>query len=153
MFGVFDGGFPSYGTQKDRETMLAIDAGSVSWGDNTGSSLIDTSQFHEYAVRYVNGRLDVYIDAAYADIVAGTVTSVLSRTSAPYAAPGMIVFGDQTNDPNVDSNYVVDFVRFENLAAPAMAASAIPTLSQWALLGLAAIMGIMGLRHGWQVRR
>jgi len=152
MFGAFDGGFLPHGSAKDRQTMLVIEPGRILWGDDTlGSFAVDTSVFHEYAVRYVGGRLDVYVDAAHADIVSGVATPVLSRTSAPYAAPGTIIFGDQSNDPNIDSNYIVDFVRFDDFAAaPAAPPASVPTLSQWALVGLSMMVALLGFKRGWR---
>ena len=151
MFGAFDGGFLPFPSSKDRSTMLVIEPGRILWGDGTlGSFPVDTSQFHEYAVRYVGGRLDVYVDAAHAAIVSGAATPVLSRTSTPYAAPGTIVFGDQSNDANIDSNYIVDFVRFDDFAAPAGSPTSVPTLSQWGLVGLSMVVGLLGLARGWR---
>lgn len=60
------------------------------------------------------------MDASFADILAGTAVAVLSRPAVvPEAGkvPGLIVFGDATNDPNINSHYVVDSVTL-NSAVP-----------------------------------
>ena len=142
MFGVFDNAFALPGSSGDRSRMLAIDPAGVAWSDDSGASAVDTSLFHEYAIHYDNGQMNVYIDAAYADIAAGTATPALSRAIPPYATLGTIVFGDQTNDVNVDSHYIVDFVRFQNLA---VAPSKIPTLSEWGLVFMSSMLAMFGI--------
>ena len=107
------------GNSGSRSSMLYIDAARIGWADDTQSTPVDTSQFHEYTIRYVNGALDVFIDTAYADIQSGTATPVLSRTVATSnTSSADIVFGDQSNDPNVDSHYVVDYVQLLDLSPP-----------------------------------
>jgi MBG domain (YGX type)/Bacterial Ig-like domain (group 3) len=101
--------------QTGRSNMLTITNGQVLWGDLKASATVAGTDFHEYAIRYQNGNLDVYVDATYADIQSGVAAPVLSRTPPAFTNPGVIVFGDQTNDANVDSDYYVDFVKFQNL--------------------------------------
>lgn len=61
--------FSSFGTagsfiRNDRYNNLMIDSGVVLWGDEGASGAIaNGSGFHEYAIRYLNGTLDVYFDA------------------------------------------------------------------------------------------
>lgn len=103
----------------DRLNSLTIGMDMVLWGDNVGPSVaVDTSVFHEYAFRYLDGNLDVFVDTPFDSIVAGTAVAALSRPGVVLQAtkiPGVIVFGDATNDANVNSHYVVDFVNFEAL--------------------------------------
>jgi MBG domain (YGX type)/Bacterial Ig-like domain (group 3) len=115
-------GLPSL-NQNGRANMLTITNGQVLWSDLVGSATVTGTDFHEYAIRFQNNKLDVYIDATYADIQSGVATSVLSRTPPAFTSPGVIMFGDQTNDANVDSDYYVDFVKFQNLdvASPTLA--------------------------------
>lgn len=154
-FSLSDGNFLPVGNGSQRSNMLAIDAARVLWADEIGGfANSDATQFHEYAMRYRNGRLDVYIDASYAAIAAGTATPVLTRNLPPYTSPGVIVFGDQTNDSNVDSNFVVDFVKFQNLDIidpPSASVTPVPTMHEWgrlllSLLLAAAAFGALRLR-------
>ena len=122
MFSATDAFAFPFGTGTNRSTMLYLDPAAVGWGDNTGGTApfnnIDGA-FHEYALRYYNGQLSVYIDADYADIASGAATPLLSRSFVPATTTSaMIVFGDQSNDANVDSDFVVDYVKFQNLDLP-----------------------------------
>jgi hypothetical protein len=104
----------------DRANSLTIGNGVLLWGDNAGGSVtLDTSVFHEYALRYQGGHLDVFVDASFDSIANGTAIALLTRTTGPTAGKnvGTIVFGDATNDVNVNSHYVVDFVNFQDLNA------------------------------------
>lgn len=150
MFSLSDTNFFPFGSNTQRSNMLAIDIDRIQWADDAGGSVaLDATQFHEIALRYRNGRIDVYIDADFADIAAGTAAPVLTRTLTPFAGPALVVFGDQTNDPNIDSSYAVDFVRFQDLDVvdpPASAVTAVPTVGEWGLLLLALLMAVAAIR-------
>ncbi|MET4580267.1 fibronectin type III domain-containing protein [Ottowia thiooxydans] len=120
MFAVVDAFNPPFGGDQFRSNMLYFENTRVGWADNSGTPVpVNAGEFHEYAIRYVNGQLSVFIDATYADIISGAATPVLTRTLEPIQSnAGVIVFGDQTNDSNVDSDYEVDFVNFQNLDVP-----------------------------------
>ena len=109
--------------QTGRSNMVTITNGQVQWGDLNGSATVTANAFHEYAIRYQNSKLDVYVDATYANIRSGAATPLLSRTPPTFTNPGVMIFGDQTNDSTVDSDYYVDFVEFQDLdvAAPTLA--------------------------------
>ena len=122
MFSATDAFSPPMGSTVNRSTMLYLDPAAVGWGDDTGGTVpfnnLDGA-FHEYALRYLNGQLSLYIDADYADIASGAATPLLSRSFVPSTtASAMVLFGDQSNDPNVNSDYVVDYVKFQNLDLP-----------------------------------
>lgn len=121
-FSAF-GWIASSGPVSDRFNNLAISSDRIQFGDGVGGFVtLDTSVYHEYAMRLRNGNLDVYVDANFADIVAGTAVPVLSRPNVvPQSGrtPGQIVFGDATNDEGYNSRYTVDFVKFDDYAPPA----------------------------------
>lgn len=128
--------------------MLYIESARMGWADDTASVAIDASIYHDYVVRYLNGVISVYLDVPYGDIVAGTATPLLTKnlfTSNNSSA--VILFGDQTNDPNFDSTYQVDYVRYENLnVVPGAAApQSIPTLSEWGVIIMSAALALLGL--------
>ena len=113
--------FPApFGTGTNRSEMLYIDPASVGWGDDSQSApLSHIGAFHEYAIRYQSGQLTLYVDADYAAIADGTATGILSKTVAnPITTSAHFIFGDQTNDANVDGDFVVDYVKFQNLDLP-----------------------------------
>ncbi|WP_422842994.1 fibronectin type III domain-containing protein [Acidovorax sp. M2(2025)] len=122
MFSATDAFAPPFGSSANRSHMLYLDSATVGWGDDTGGTAPFNSldgAFHEYALRYLNGQLSVYIDADYADIASGAATPLLSRSFVPSTtASAMVLFGDQSNDPNVNSDFVVDYVKFQNLDLP-----------------------------------
>lgn len=110
------------GPVSDRFNNVAISPGRIQFGNEVGGFYtLDTTIYHEYAMRLLNGNLTVYVDANFADIVAGTAVPVMSRTNVvPQTGriPGQIVFGDATDDPHVDSRYTVDFVKFDDYGPP-----------------------------------
>lgn len=119
MFSVGDEFSGSVGNQTQRSAMLYIDPSAIGWADDTASAANDASEFHEYAIRYTNGQLDVFVDTSFDDIIANTAKPVLSRAQTSLGNDrGVIVFGDQTNDANVDSDFEVEFVKFLNLRLP-----------------------------------
>lgn len=116
--------FSAYGSggpqASERFSNVAISPGKIQFGDAGGSFVVDTTVFHEYAMRLINGNLSVYVDGNFDDIVAGTAVPVMSRSNVvPQTGriPGNIVFGDATNDANYDSLYTVDFVKFYDYGA------------------------------------
>ncbi|TDS78744.1 fibronectin type III domain protein [Comamonas sp. JUb58] len=119
MLSVGDDFSGSFGNATQRSAMLYIDPTAIGWADDTASAANDASGFHEYAIRYTNGLLDVFVDTSFEAIIAGTAQPLLSRAQPSSGSDrGAIVFGDQTNDANVDSDYEVEFVKFQNLRLP-----------------------------------
>ncbi|MEH1942417.1 MAG: hypothetical protein V7L01_19685 [Nostoc sp.] len=124
-FNSFDYGLGLSPFTLDRSNSLTIGEKSIQWSDLVGDSFaIDTSVFHEYAISYIDGNLNVYVDNSFDDIIAGTATPVLTRTGVTpqnESVVGTVAFGDQSNDsstfPNccVNSAYQLDFIRFESL--------------------------------------
>lgn len=119
MFSVGDDFTLTAGNQTQRSAMLYIDPTAIGWADDTASAPNDASGFHEYAIRYTNGQLDVFVDTSFEAVVSGNATPKLSRSlPSTESNQGVIVFGDQSNDPNVDSDFAVEFVKFQNLRLP-----------------------------------
>ncbi|WP_375509436.1 hypothetical protein [uncultured Nostoc sp.] len=124
-FNSFDYGLGLSPFTLDRANSLTIGEKSIQWSDLVGDSFaIDTSVFHEYAISYIDGNLNVYVDNSFDDIIAGTATPVLTRigvTPQDESIVGTVAFGDQSNDsidfPNccVNSAYQLDFIRFQSL--------------------------------------
>lgn len=126
-YNQLDGGFmlsPAAlaGGFSERTNSVTFAPGKLLWTDTTGPVFnVDTSVFHEYSIRYRGGDLDVFVDAPHADIVAGTAVPALSRPGVVFDAgriPGIIQFGDFTNDANYNSHYIVDSITFDNFAVP-----------------------------------
>lgn len=127
-----------------RSNTFMIGNDIVVWGDLQGPShALDTGVFHDYAFRYHSGKLDLYIDASFDDIASGTAGAVLSRTlTGPVfdTLAGGITWGDATNDPGYDADYIVDSVRFQDLQA----VSPVPEPSAFAMMGV----GLAALAFG-----
>ena len=141
MFNVSNS-FPTpFGTVTNRSEMLYIDPASVGWGDDSQSAPLNhIGAFHEYAIRYQSGQITLYVDADYAAIADGTAAGILSKTVAnPITTSAHFIFGDQTNDANVDGDFVVDYVKFQNLDLPD-SATAIPTLEPTSLAALTGLL-------------
>ncbi|MDB6078009.1 MAG: sorting protein [Akkermansiaceae bacterium] len=115
-FSAFGGtaGFPV----SDRSNNVAILADRIQFGDGGSPYLMNTTTFHTYSMRYLGGTLQVYVDASSADIFGGTAVPVMSRSAIAGKTPGVIVFGDATNDPNYNSDYIVDYVTVEPIPEP-----------------------------------
>ena len=148
MFSVVDTFQAPFGNLVNRASMLYIDSSRIGWADDTASAPNDATVFHDYVFRYLNGVINVYVDASYSDIAAGTATPLLTKNlSTSNNSSAVILFGDQTNDPNVDSTYVVDYVRYENLnaAPPAASPQSVSTLNQWGLVVMSAALALFGL--------
>lgn len=143
MFSATDAFAFPFGTGANRSTMLYVDPTAVGWGDSTGGTAPFNNTdgaFHEYALRYYNGQLSVYIDTDYADIASGAATPLLSRSFVPAStSSATIIFGDQSNDANVDSDFVVDYVKFQNLDIPHSPAS-VPVIGPLGLTTLTAML-------------
>ncbi|MCL6752420.1 PEP-CTERM sorting domain-containing protein [Nostoc sp. CCCryo 231-06] len=124
-FNSFDYGLGLSPFAVDRVNSLTIGEKSIQWSDLVGDSFaIDTSIFHEYAISYIDGNLNVYVDNSFDDIIAGTATPVLTRTGVTpqdESVIGTVAFGDQSNDSMsfgnccVNSAYKLDFIRFQSL--------------------------------------
>lgn len=120
-------------TTYTRSNNFMIANGKVLWGDEAGSVSLDTSVFHDYQLRYKDGQLSLYIDAAFEDIASGKASAALSRSVTPSETNrmGYLVWGDATNDPGVNSDYIVANLRFQNLQA-----TQVPEPSTIMLMGL-----------------
>jgi hypothetical protein len=113
MFSPF--GTPElFGSLPDRSNSIYIDPAETGFMDLASSVPITSGVFHEYAILYRNNLLEIFIDNSYEDILSGFAESILSRTG-PISNPGLITFGDQTNDPGVNSTYTLDFIKFQGI--------------------------------------
>lgn len=137
-----------YLSLNSRSNNFMIGNGIVLWGNEEGGSVaLNTSVFHDYQFRYNNGQLDLYIDASFADILAGTATAALSRTLAPSPGSGRagyLEWGDITNDRNYDSHYIVDSVQFQRIQA----ITPVPEPSSYLLLGTGLALCMARYRRG-----
>ena len=98
LMGSFGGGF---GTPTDRNEMIYIDGDKIGWSDDTQSAAVSAldGQFHTYRLA---------VDAAGNATVSRDGTPLLTRSG--FTTNGTIAFGDQTNDPNVDSTFQIESV-------------------------------------------
>jgi hypothetical protein len=103
LMGSYAGGF---GDGDDRAEMLYVDASAVGWTDDTQSAAADAidGAFHTYVLA---------VDAAGNARVTRDDVELLSR--AGFTTNGTIAFGDQTNDPNIESNL---WIRSVSLLCP-----------------------------------
>ncbi len=168
-YNIFDGGlvFSALGntaqsSPADRQNSLMLGDGQVLWGDQQGGAAsVSEGVFHDYTLRYLDGRLDFFVDATFDDIIANSAVALLSRSNVqPFAGsePGLIVFGDNTNDRGVNSRYTVERVRFQDLDVPAE----VPEPTSTTLAGLA-LLGLWGVtrrpaaptlgRRAWEAGR
>ena len=85
------------GSGLDREQMIYFDEDSIGWGDDTQSFAIDTTNdFHTYRLTVDNtGLANLFVDNVFA----------LQRSN--FKTNGIIAFGDQTNDLNLESRFAV----------------------------------------------
>ncbi|WP_341532286.1 hypothetical protein WKK05_41480 (plasmid) [Nostoc sp. UHCC 0302] len=94
---------PSYdasdfaGVPLDRFQMIYFNEDSIGWGDETQSFAIDTTNdFHTYRLTIDNtGLAKLFVDNVFA----------LQRSN--FKTNGVIAFGDQTNDLNLESRFAV----------------------------------------------
>lgn len=103
LMGSYNGGF---GNGDDRAQMLYVDADAIGWTDDTETvpaAAID-GQFHTYVLA---------VDAAGNATVSRDGVELLSRVG--FITNGTIAFGDQTNDPNIESNL---YIRSVSLLCP-----------------------------------
>ncbi|HKE18069.1 MAG TPA: hypothetical protein VKB80_24500 [Kofleriaceae bacterium] len=91
LMGSYSGGF---GNGDDRAEMLYVDAVEIGWTDDTQSAAADAidGMFHTYVLA---------VDAAGNATVSRDDVELLGR--AGFVTNGTIAFGDQTNDPNIES--------------------------------------------------
>lgn len=87
-----------FGDGTDRAQMLYFDADRVGWADDTGNFLTNNldGAFHTYRLQ---------VDAAGNATVYRDGISILTRVG--YMTNGTIAFGDQSNDPNVESSLYI----------------------------------------------
>lgn len=103
LMGSYGGGA---GVGDDRAQMLYVDADAIGWTDDTDSApaaAIDGA-FHTYVLA---------VDAAGNATVSRDGVELLSRVG--FTTNGTIAFGDQTNDPNIESNL---YIRSVSLLCP-----------------------------------
>ena len=131
----------------DRVNSLTIGEGSIQWSDLIGGSFVlDTSVFHEYAISYIDNKLNVYVDSSFDDIAAGTAVPLLTRTrvSPNPNEVGIVAFGDQSNDGFepfnccVNSAYQLNFVKFRSV--PTIAVPEPNAVSALIFLGLSGLL-------------
>jgi hypothetical protein len=118
--GILFGGYSAPELMgEDRMNSLTIGDGMLFWGDLEGGSVtVDTSVFHEYALRYLHGNLDLFVDASFDSIANGTAVAALSRPGLvpmPGMKRGRITFGDASMAAGINSRFIVDSVKFQDL--------------------------------------
>ncbi len=109
------GTWNSWGSSPDRLNSVYIDPAEMGFMNLTSSVSVVPGDFHEYAILYRNNLLEVFIDETFTDILGGVASPVLSR-NGPMLNPGVIAFGDQTNDLDVNSSYILDYIKFQGLS-------------------------------------
>jgi hypothetical protein len=88
-------------TPSQRSQMIYFDVGAIGWADDAEGYAVDTTNvFHVY-------RLDV-TPTGHAEV---RVDGTLALTRENFTTDGAIAIGDQTNDPNVDSQFSVASIR------------------------------------------
>ncbi|QLE53096.1 PEP-CTERM sorting domain-containing protein (plasmid) [Nostoc sp. C057] len=124
-----DGGFS--GSLLDREQMIYFDEDSIGWGDDTQSFVIDTTNdFHTYRLTIDNtGLAKLFVDNVFA----------LQRSN--FKTNGIIAFGDQTNDLNLESRFAVRSILVERTPlVPLPVPEPSTALSTFVMLGYGAFM-------------
>ncbi len=89
-----------YGVGVEREQMVMLETGAVTWGDQSQSYPLATTAWHTYRLAFpATGGLALYVDGA------------LALQRATFTAGAAIGFGDHTNDAGFDGTFQLDAVR------------------------------------------
>lgn len=77
---------------------------------------IAAEQYHDFAILYRDHALSFFVDDSFESIMNGTAVPELHRVNPIPSifgnTSGVVQIGDQTNDLNVNSRYILDSVRF-----------------------------------------
>lgn len=145
---LFDAGFMfaplgSFTNPVTRINSIYIDPNQVGFMDESASFQVDANNFHDYFIKYddKNSSIGFYIDSSFDEIKYNQVNPIFSKTldttgyeNADYL-PGVIVFGDQTNDLDVNSKYTLDYVKFEGIDRRSIPTAPVPEPATILLLG------------------
>lgn len=132
MFSIF--GVTAPVSTPDRLSSFYLLPGEVGFMDLGASAQTGADAFHDYAILYLNNKVSLFIDQSFDAILAGTAPAVLERTG-PFFHLGNVHFGDQTNDVDVNSHYLLDSIRLHGITP-------VPEPGTYALL--LAGLGILG---------
>ncbi|HEU4708112.1 MAG TPA: PEP-CTERM sorting domain-containing protein [Methylophilaceae bacterium] len=102
--------------EPDRFSGVYLTPDHVGFMDLKDMAPIAAEQYHDFAILYRDHALSFYVDDSFQSIMDGTAVPELYRTDPIPSrwgnTSGVVQIGDQTNDFNVNSRYILENVRF-----------------------------------------
>lgn len=141
----FDAGFMISGVDSgwvgtDRGNGLYLESDRIGFMDDSVPAIeVEPRVYHDYSLLMLDDRIDVFVDAAQQSILDGVAVPVLSRAIRT-PSDGVIRFGDQTNDLDVNSRYSMEAIWFTPISLVPEPTCAVYTYG-WGLL-----CGILSIR-------
>lgn len=129
-------------TFPDRFNGIYLAPDQVGFMDLGDMAPVAAEQYHDFTILYRNRELSFFVDDSFDSIMSGAAVPELYRLNpipSAYAnAVGVVQIGDQTNDPNINSRYRLESVKFLGITpVPEVGTSLMMSLGL-ALLALAA---------------